>query len=224
MPNVGDIIRAEDFNGAGIEAGAVVPFYNVTLSGRYPIFWGKSEADTSWLVCDGGSDLHGGNVPNLSNRFIMGVTSVSAAKKTGGSTTTSSTSTGGSIGATTITSSTSGSHNHIIGKMTYSRTITENRISNLINNNVLSIEIAQSEVNRLNVNNISGAGCNRATGTANSLTVFTDIHVAPTSQSNITTGAISGGSGSHTHSFTGSSHTHTITPPYYTLIYLVKLP
>ena len=78
MPNVGDIIRAADFSGAGIKAGAVVPFYNVTLSGRYPIFWGESEADTSWLVCDGGSDLHGGNVPNLSNRFIMGVTSVSA--------------------------------------------------------------------------------------------------------------------------------------------------
>ena len=38
MPNVGDIIRAADFSGAGIKAGAVVPFYNVTLSGRYPIF------------------------------------------------------------------------------------------------------------------------------------------------------------------------------------------
>ena len=112
MPNVGDIIRAADFSGAGIKAGAVVPFYNVTLSGRYPIFWGESEADTGWLVCDGGSDLHGGNVPNLSNRFIMGVTSVSAAKKTGGSTTTSSTSTGGTVGATTITSSNAGSHQH----------------------------------------------------------------------------------------------------------------
>ena len=41
MPNVGDIIRAADFSGAGIKAGAVVPFYNVTLSGRYPIFWAK---------------------------------------------------------------------------------------------------------------------------------------------------------------------------------------
>lgn len=112
MPNVGDIIRAADFSGAGIKAGAVVPFYNVTLSGRYPIFWGESEADTGWLVCDGGSDLHGGNVPNLSNRFIMGVTSVSAAKKTGGSTTTSSTSTGGTVGTTTITSSNAGSHQH----------------------------------------------------------------------------------------------------------------
>lgn len=115
MPNVGDIIRAADFSGAGIKAGAVVPFYNVTLSGRYPIFWGESEADTSWLVCDGGSDLHGGNVPNLSNRFIMGVTSVSAAKKTGGATTTSATSTSGTVGATTLTNTTSGSHQHYNG-------------------------------------------------------------------------------------------------------------
>ena len=96
MPNVGDIIRAADFSGAGIKAGAVVPFYNVTLSGRYPIFWGESEADTGWLVCDGGSDLHGGNVPNLSNRFIMGVTSVRT------------------VGATTITSANAGSHQHYI--------------------------------------------------------------------------------------------------------------
>lgn len=112
MPNVGDIIRAADFSGAGIKAGAVVPFYNVTLSGRYPIFWGESEADTSWLVCDGGSDLHGGNVPNLSNRFIMGVTSVSAAKKTGGATTTSSSTIGGNVGSTTLTTSTMPSHSH----------------------------------------------------------------------------------------------------------------
>ena len=84
MPNVGDIIRAADFSGAGIEAGAVVPFYNVTLSGRYPIFWGKTEADTSWLVCDGGDDLHGGNVPDLRNKFIMGVVSVDEADIMGG--------------------------------------------------------------------------------------------------------------------------------------------
>ena len=114
MPNVGDIIRAADFSGAGIKAGAVVPFYNVTLSGRYPIFWGESEADTGWLVCDGGSDLHGGNVPNLSNRFIMGVTSVSSAKKTGGSTTTSSSTIGGNVGSTTLTTSTMPSHSHNI--------------------------------------------------------------------------------------------------------------
>ena len=114
MPNVGDIIRAEDFNGAGIKAGAVVPFYNVTLSGRYPIFWGESEADTGWLVCDGGSDLHGGTVPNLTNRFIMGTNTVSGAKKTGGSTTTSSSTIGGNVGSTTLSTSTMPSHKHTL--------------------------------------------------------------------------------------------------------------
>ena len=43
MPNVEDIIRDEDFSGAGIKAGAVVLFYNVTLSGRYPIFYGTKQ-------------------------------------------------------------------------------------------------------------------------------------------------------------------------------------
>ena len=114
MPNVGDIIRAADFSGAGIKAGAVVPFYNVTLSGRYPIFWGESEADTNWLVCDGGSDLHGGNVPDLRNKFVMGCISVDEANKTGGSATTSSSTIGGNVGSTTLTTSTMPSHTHNI--------------------------------------------------------------------------------------------------------------
>ena len=114
MPNIGDIIRASDLSGAGIEAGAVVPFYNVTLSGRYPIFWGKNEADTGWLVCDGGDDLHGGNVPNLINKFIMGTNTVGGANKTGGSTTTSSSTIGGNVGSTTLTTSTMPSHTHNI--------------------------------------------------------------------------------------------------------------
>ena len=114
MPEIGDIIRASDFNGAGIEAGAVVPFYKVTLSGRYPIFWGDTEANTGWLVCDGGDDLHGGNVPDLRNRFIMGVISVDEANKTGGSTTTSSSTIGGNVGSTTLTTSIMPSHTHNI--------------------------------------------------------------------------------------------------------------
>ena len=191
MPNVGDIIRAADFSGAGIKAGAVVPFYNVTLSGRYPIFWGESEADTSWLVCDGGSDLHGGNVPNLSNRFIMGVTSVSAAKKTGGSTTTSSTSTGGTVGATTITNATAGSHQHH-AVVPY-------------NSDTHTYELSASNYLR---NDMSNGRLNGVRTTASIALTSTAIN----------------GSGSHTHSFTGSSHTHTITPPYYSFIYLVKLP
>ena len=42
----------------------------------------------------------------------MGVTSVSAAKKTGGSTTTSISTIGGNVGSTTLTTSTMPSHNH----------------------------------------------------------------------------------------------------------------
>ena len=109
MPNVGDIIRASDI---AVPKGIVAPFYNVTLSGRYPIFWGDTEANTGWLVCDGGSDLHGGNVPNLINKFIMGTNTVSGANKTGGSTTTSSSTIGGNVGSTTLTTSTMPSHSH----------------------------------------------------------------------------------------------------------------
>ena len=205
MPNVGDIIRAADFSGAGIEAGAVVPFYNVTLSGRYPIFWGKSEANTGWLVCDGGSDLHGGNVPNLSNRFIMGVTSVSAAKKTGGSTTTSSTSTSGTIGATTITSSTSGSHSHIIGKYSYGNGRDMIIVaSNVLTNNVLSINLSYTTYTgykaqiSTNIADSRKGLVNGQLATNTTIPTFLYSFTNITSQSNITTGTISGGSGSHT--------------------------
>ena len=73
----------DNSNSANFEPGAIVPFYKVTLSGRYPIFWGKSKPDTGWLVCDGGDALHGGSVPDLRNRFIMGCTSVDEADNWG---------------------------------------------------------------------------------------------------------------------------------------------
>ena len=180
-------------------------FINVTLSGRYPTFWGKSEANTGWLVCDGGSDLHGGNVPNLSNRFIMGVTSVSAAKKTGGSTTTSSTSTSGTIGATTITSSTSGSHSHIIGKYSYGNGRDMIIVaSNVLTNNVLSINLSYTTYTgykaqiSTNIADSRKGLVNGQLATNTTIPTFLYSFTNITSQSNITTGTISGGSGSHT--------------------------
>lgn len=70
-----------------VPAGCVTPFYNVTLGGtdsRRPIFWGKTEPDESWVLCDGGSDGKGGTVPDMTDRFIMGTKTTTTAGQTGG--------------------------------------------------------------------------------------------------------------------------------------------
>lgn len=185
MPNVGDIIRADDFNGAGIKAGAVVPFYNVTLSGRYPIFWGESEANTGWLVCDGGSDLHGGNVPNLSNRFIMGVTSVSGAKKTGGA----------EIVALSVANLPSHTHS-------------------------LSGASTKSAGGHIHRTYCWGGGPRHGCINAADFTTANSYY----------SDSIMDNSGTHMHTIsgtigaTGSGTAHENRPPYYTLIFCVKLP
>lgn len=73
--------------GGGTPAGSVLPFYNVNLGGpdnRNPIFWGESEPDTGWLICDGGSDGRGGSVPDLRGKFVMCSTYSGDAGQTGG--------------------------------------------------------------------------------------------------------------------------------------------
>ena len=180
MPNIGDIIRASDI---AVPKGIVAPFYNVKLSGRYPIFWGDTEADTSWLVCDGGDDLHGGNVPDLRNKFIIGVVSVDEANKTGGSTTTSE---------TTLTGSTSGTHQHWM-------------FTNKNVNQGEGIEVSSTT---------SPSRYNRITSANSYEMVYANGHQNDIPSLGLTS-TVTGGSG---------AHTHTSTPPYYSLIYLVKLP
>lgn len=73
--------------GGDTPPGSVIPFYSVNLGGpdnRNPIFWGESEPDTGWLICDGGSDGRGGSVPDLRNRFIMCSSYSGDAGQTGG--------------------------------------------------------------------------------------------------------------------------------------------
>lgn len=174
--------------------GAVIPFYNVEFQGRHPIFWGKSTADTGWVICDGGSDLNGGTVPNLSDRFILGTTDAAKAKETGGSSTTgnataggtiSNNATGGTTGYTTLALSQIPSHGH-----TYN-------------------QYAGGD---------GGPSSPGSWGSRQYTKWSTDA---------------AGGSGSHahgisgtehSHTFTGSSHNHSATPPYYKLVYCVKLP
>lgn len=174
--------------------GAIIPFYNVKFSDRHPIFWGETEADNGWLICDGGSDLSGGTVPNLQDCFILGTTNVSEANTSGGSNTTSNTSTSGSIssestsgsvGYTTLALSQIPSHNH-----------TYNQYAGGNGGPSSPGSWGSRQYTKWTTDNAGGSGSH--------------------------THSFSGSS--HNHTFSGSSHSHTFTPPYYKLVFCVKLP
>ena len=114
--------------GAGLQIGedgtldvlvsAVLPGTVVAFAGsfggagnRHPIPRGSSEPDTSWVLCDGGSDGKGGTVPNLLGRMILGASDAHPAGSTGGSETHSH-SLSGTVGATTLTVEQLASHKH----------------------------------------------------------------------------------------------------------------
>lgn len=125
FPTPGDEsnVWLKEGGGGGNPAGAVVPFCNVTLGGpgnRYPIFWGTSEYDPGWLLCDGGGDGRGGTVPNLQERFILGVTKVNDIGNTGGgysanvTGTISSTTAGGTVSSSTTVAANTGNPNQAL--------------------------------------------------------------------------------------------------------------
>ena len=114
--------------GAGLQIGedgtldvlvsAVLPGTVVAFAGsfggegnRHPIPLGSSEPDTSWVLCDGGSDGKGGTVPNLLGRMILGASDAHPAGSTGGSETHSH-SLSGTVRATTLTKEQMPSHTH----------------------------------------------------------------------------------------------------------------
>ena len=114
--------------GAGLQIGkdgtldvlvsAVLPGTVVAFAGsfggegnRHPIPLGSSEPDTSWVLCDDGSDGKGGTVPNLLGRMILGASDSVPAGSTGGSEKHSH-SLSGTVGATTLTVEQLASHTH----------------------------------------------------------------------------------------------------------------
>ena len=116
--------------GAGLQTGedgtldvlvsAVLPGTVVAFAGsfggegnRHPIPLGSSEPDTSWVLCDGGSDGKGGTVPNLLGRMILGASDAHPAGSTGGSEKYSH-SLSGTVGDTTLTVEQMPGHNHAI--------------------------------------------------------------------------------------------------------------
>ena len=116
--------------GAGLQIGedgtldvlvsAVLPGTVVAFAGsfggegnRHPIPLGSSEPDTSWVLCDGGSDGKGGTVPNLLGRMILGASDTYKAGSTGGSEKHSH-GLSGTVGETTLTVEQLAAHNHQI--------------------------------------------------------------------------------------------------------------
>ena len=117
--------------GAGLQIGedgtldvlvsAVLPGTVVAFAGsfggegnRHPIPLGSSEPDTSWVLCDGGSDGKGGTVPNLLGRMILGASDAHPAGSTGGSEKHSH-SLSGTVGDTTLSVEQIASHKHTLG-------------------------------------------------------------------------------------------------------------
>ncbi len=98
----------------GVRRGQIAPYYNVTFGGsdgRRPIFWGETEADEDYVLCDGGSDGAGGNVPDLRGRMILGASDAHPAGSTGGSESHAH-SLSGTVGATTLTVEQLAIHGH----------------------------------------------------------------------------------------------------------------
>ena len=120
--------------GAGLQIGedgtldvlvsAVLPGTVVAFAGsfggegnRHPIPLGSSEPDTSWVLCDGGSDGKGGTVPNLLGRMILGASDAHPAGSTGGSEKHSH-SLSGTVGETTLAEAQISGHKHEQGYAT----------------------------------------------------------------------------------------------------------
>ena len=114
--------------GAGLQIGedgtldvlvsAVLPGTVVAFAGsfggegnRHPIPLGSSEPDTSWVLCDGGSDGKGGTVPNLLGRMILGASDTYKAGSTGGSEKHSH-GLSGTVGETTLSTKQMPAHGH----------------------------------------------------------------------------------------------------------------
>lgn len=222
--------KAEQRDKGGRIPGEVVPFYNVNLGGpdnRNPIFWGQSEPDTGWLICDGGSDGRGGSVPDLRGKFVMCSTYSGDAGQTGGATSVTPTvsvqnaTQGGSIGNTTATGNVGVSGTNVG-----------------VQGTTLSVAQLASHSHR---NSLKYVNADTSESTSSAFSNNGNPSYYPTDETGGNQwhdhGVYDPG---HTHSFSGTAHTHTFTgavhthvatadpintlPPYYKMAYCVKLP
>lgn len=230
FPTPGDEsnVWLKEGGGGGNPAGAVVPFCNVTLGGpgnRYPIFWGTSEYDPGWLLCDGGGDGLGGTVPNMSERFVLGVTNISDIGNTGGgysgsvTGTVSSTVAGGTVSRTTTVATNTGTTTATGSNSQTNVTATTTAVttSGTVGNTTISVATMPSHNHQLRYVLGSQGGTNHYAVALESEGSFSGAFISNTGSNgahshsltmNVHSHSLS--SNNHTHTFTGSPHNHTI--------------
>nr|DAM78306.1 MAG TPA: LONG TAIL FIBER PROTEIN P37 PROTEIN, FIBER PROTEIN.2A [Caudoviricetes sp.] len=229
----------KNLDAPSVIAGQITPFYNCRLGGsdgRRLIPWGESVADERYVLCDGGTDGLGGNVPNLMDKFLLPST-VAQAGQTGGSLNLSipGVTVNGTVGETVLTvdqipshthtgsTSTAGYHTHTRGSMNITGFFGADDRAAWLTDGAFYAKNDASQ-------NTSAEGSDGrpwwrilfdASRTWSGSTSESGSH-----SHSITMGSTGGGRG-HTHTITSSSETQTLTldrPPFYRLAYFVKLP
>ena len=74
---------------------------------------GETEPRENWVLCDGGEDGHGGTVPDMRGRVVLGASEAHPAGSAGGSETHEH-GLAGTVGETTLTVAQLASHTHTI--------------------------------------------------------------------------------------------------------------
>ena len=222
-------------------AGQVTPFYSCKVGGsdgRRLIPWGSSDAYEAYVICDGGSDGRGGNVPNLMDKFLLPST-VAQAGQTGGSLNLSipGVTVNGTVGETVLTvdqipshshtgsTSTTGSHAHGRGTMNITGSFqigsfplyTTKQTGAFFGSNIGSADYHGQDTH----SNVPEATSFDASRSWTGSTSYDGTHSHSMNLNN------TGGGKGHTHTITSSSETQTLTldrPPFYRLAYFVKLP
>lgn len=221
-----------------VPAGAIMPFHNVKMGGkdnRNPIFWGTTQPDTGWVICDGGSDGKGGVTPNLVDKFVKGST-VENAGKTGGSETLDIPNivVSGVIGGTALTieqlpshthsgsTGPAGNHAHTKGSMNITGQAGCDDKAGSLANGCFS-RSTQGKIDTSSSGKDSGPWSYFQMNAANSWTGETSY--SGNHQHSISLGSVGGGQ-THTHTLTANTSISDVDnePPFYTEAYFMKLP
>ena len=221
-----------------VPAGAILSFSNVALGGennRNPVFWGTTQADTGWVLCDGGDDGRGGKTPNLIDKFIKGST-VANIGKIGGNAelNINNIQVNGTIGGTALTvaqlpvhshtasTNQAGNHAHTRGSMNITgQAGCDDRAGGLANG--CFSRIFQSTVNTSSSGGDSAPFSAFQFNAQNNWTGETSYngqHQHTVSVSN------TGGGQTHTHLLTANTSISGVSnePPFYCMAFFMKVP